>query len=58
MITDPIVEEIRATRQEHAARFGYDLKKIAEDLRQKRAQLSWPTAQPHPRPITKAQTKT
>ena len=32
---DPIVEEIRAIRQQHAARFNYDLKKIAEDLRKK-----------------------
>jgi len=46
MISDPIVEEVRAARQQHAARFGYDLKKIAEDLRQKRAQLKWPVASP------------
>ena len=35
MFKDPIVEKIRAIRQQHAARFGYDLKKIAEDLRKK-----------------------
>ena len=35
MFKDPIVEEIRAIRQQHAAGFNYDLKKIAEDLRKK-----------------------
>ena len=39
MFTDPIVEEVRNARQRHAKRFNYDLKKIAEDLkeREKRA---------------------
>lgn len=32
MVRDPIVEEVRAVRQTHAKRFGYDLRKIAEDL--------------------------
>ena len=31
--TDPIVEEIRQIRREHAARFGYDIEAIFEDLR-------------------------
>ncbi len=44
MPSDPIVEEVRAAREEHAARFGYDLKKIAEDVRKKREQLGWPIA--------------
>ncbi len=35
MFKDPIVEEVRAVRQKHAARFNYDLKKIAEDLKKK-----------------------
>jgi hypothetical protein len=34
MWTDPIVEEVRKIREEHAARFGYDLKKIFEDLKE------------------------
>ena len=33
MFKDPIVEKIRTVRQQHAVRFNYDLKKIAEDLR-------------------------
>ena len=34
---DPIVEEVRKVREEHAARFDYDLKAIAEDLRRRQA---------------------
>lgn len=33
MWKDPIVEEVRKIREEHAARFGYDLKAIFEDLK-------------------------
>ena len=33
MKEDPIVAEVRRTRQEHAARFGYDLDLIVEDLK-------------------------
>ncbi|MHC5016906.1 MAG: hypothetical protein ACYTGM_20830 [Planctomycetota bacterium] len=35
---DPIVEEVRKVRQEYAARFNYDLKAIAEDLRRRQAE--------------------
>ena len=33
MWNDPIVEEVRRIRQAHAARFGYDLQAIFEDLK-------------------------
>lgn len=33
MWKDPIVEEVRRIREEHAARFDYDLKAIYEDLK-------------------------
>jgi hypothetical protein len=33
MIEDPVVEEIRRIRQEHAAQFDYDLKAIFADLK-------------------------
>ena len=33
MKDDPIVAEVRRIRQEHAARFGYDLDLIVEDLK-------------------------
>ena len=33
MQADPIVEEVRRARQDYAARFGYDLRAVAADLR-------------------------
>jgi len=39
MWTDPIVEEIHKTRQEHAAKFGFDLRAIVRDY-QRRQKLS------------------
>ena len=35
MIDDPIVEEIRRYRNEHAARYGNDIHRICEALREK-----------------------
>ncbi len=35
MTEDPIVEEIRRYRKEHAAQYGNDLKRIVEVLREK-----------------------
>lgn len=34
MWQDPIVEEVRKARDEHAAKFDYDLKRIFADLRE------------------------
>jgi hypothetical protein len=34
MWDDPIVEEVRKVREEHAARFDYDLKRIFQDLKE------------------------
>ena len=31
--TDPIIAQIRAVRDEHAARFGYDVEAIFRDIR-------------------------
>ncbi|HEX3126832.1 MAG TPA: hypothetical protein VH394_05840 [Thermoanaerobaculia bacterium] len=33
MIEDPVVQEVRRLRQEHAARFDYDLAAIFADLK-------------------------
>ena len=30
---DPIIAEVRAARDKHAARFGYDIKEIFKDIR-------------------------
>ena len=38
MWKDPIVEEVRASREEHAARFNYDLRAIFEDIREQERQ--------------------
>jgi hypothetical protein len=40
MWNDPIVEEVRRIREEHAARFGYDLKAIYDDLKKREKQSS------------------
>jgi len=37
MFCDEIVEEIRKIRQEHAAKFNYDLNKIVADLNAKQS---------------------
>ena len=39
---DEIIEEIRQIRQAHAAAHGYDLRRIAEDLRRKQAASGHP----------------
>ena len=31
--TDALIREVRATRDQHAARFGYDLKRIFADIK-------------------------
>ena len=31
--TDPIISEVRAVREEHAARFGYDIAAIFRNIR-------------------------
>jgi hypothetical protein len=33
MVNDPIVAEVRRIRQEHAAKFNYDLEAIYRDLK-------------------------
>jgi len=35
---DPIVEEVRRIRDEHAARFDYDIHRICEDVRREEEQ--------------------
>jgi hypothetical protein len=37
MWNDPIVEEVRKIRDEHAKKFNYDLRAIAEDLKKQQA---------------------
>ena len=52
MFKDPIVEEVRTIRQKHAARFNYDIKKIAEDLNNKQKQAGRKIVSYPPKPVT------
>lgn len=38
MWKDPIVEEVRKIRHQHAKRFNYDLRAIVDDLRKQQEQ--------------------
>jgi hypothetical protein len=42
MVNDPIVEEIRKIRDEHAARFNYDLDAIFDDIKRSEQELGLP----------------
>lgn len=42
MFKDPIVQEVRAARQRHSARFGHDLEAIVADLKEKEQRLDRP----------------
>ena len=43
--TDPIIAEVRAVRDQHAARFDYDVKAIFRDI-QARQEASGPPVRP------------
>jgi len=56
MLNDEIVDEVRAIREAHAAKFGYDLRAIYEDLKKSETEhiaaghpfVSAPSALPAP----------
>jgi hypothetical protein len=51
MTEDPIVEEVRRTRAEYAAKFNYDLRALCDDLR-KRSETRGELTVTHPsRPV-------
>ena len=43
---DKVLEEVRAVREAHAARFGFDLQAIVEDLRKREEKSGHPVVQP------------
>ncbi len=43
---DKVLEEVRAVREAHAARFGFDLQAIVEDLRKREATSGHPVTKP------------
>lgn len=49
MWKDPIVEEVRKIRDEHAARFNYDLDAIFRDLRESQEQSGREVARLEPK---------
>jgi len=53
MIEDPIVEEIRRYRKEHAARYDNDLKRIVEALRNKEIKSKHTQLNPGPKMLMK-----
>jgi len=62
MWNDPIVEEVRKIRNDHAKKFNYDLKAIAADLKKqqqigKRKVVSLPSRKPTVLPKAKAEKK-
>ena len=53
MMNDPIVEEIRRFRKEHAAQYDNDLNRIAEAFREKERTSGRVRLNPGPKPLEK-----
>lgn len=53
MIDDPIVEEVRRYRKEHAAQYGNDLNRIVEALRKKERESTRIQLNPGPKLLLK-----
>jgi hypothetical protein len=53
MIEDPIVEEVRRYRKEHAAKYCNDLKRIVEALRKKERESKHIKINPGPKMLLK-----
>ncbi|MGR3304163.1 MAG: hypothetical protein ACUZ8I_16920 [Candidatus Scalindua sp.] len=54
MNKDPIVEEVRKSRQKHAAKFDYDLRRIFEDLQSRQKDSNHKIVSRPPKPYLKA----
>jgi len=53
MIEDPIITEVRKHREEHAAAYGHDLKRIAAALRDREQKSERPALNPGPKYLNK-----
>jgi len=53
MIEDPIVAEVRKYREQHAATYGYDLRRIVAALREREKMSERPVLNPGPRYIVR-----
>ena len=49
MIEDPIVQELRKHREEHASAYGHDLRRIVASLREREAESKRPVLDPGPK---------
>ncbi|WP_200381466.1 hypothetical protein [Thiococcus pfennigii] len=49
MIDDPIVEEVRKHREEHASAHGHDLRRIVAALQEREARSQRPVLNPGPK---------
>jgi hypothetical protein len=49
MIDDPIVEEVRKHRDEHASAYGHDLRRIVAALQEREARSQRPVLNPGPK---------
>ena len=49
-LNDQLIHEVRAARDTHAARFGYDLEKIFRDVREQQEASGRPYVKFPPRP--------
>lgn len=56
MKEDAVIAEVRRIRDEHAARFGYDLKAIVEDFKKREGQDGAPVVSLPPKRIEAQQT--
>ena len=54
MWKDPIIEEVREIRQQHAKQFNYDLRAIVDDLRRRQEQSGRTYVRFEPRPPSEA----
>ena len=52
MIGDPVVEEMRRHRKDHAAEHGNDLERIVQALREHERESDRPLLNPGPKPLS------
>ena len=57
MINDPIVEEVRRYRKEHAARYGNDLNRIVEALKKRECESPRIRLNPGPKLLIKKESE-
>ena len=54
MNRDPIVEEVRKSREKHASKFDFDLRRIYEDFKSRQEETKHKIVSRPPKPYLKA----